>query len=127
MTFLENKEKEIKALQDFIKYEETNFQNVKKKELPITKTELDAFRYRVNDVWSILGNSKIDLFQKLDFKKKMLRSPDLKVYFAENPKEKEVLIKEINKLRKKIDADGVKVSAFVPEYLVPECLKAAYL
>lgn len=37
MTFLENKEKEIKALQEFIKYEQANFENVKKKELPITK------------------------------------------------------------------------------------------
>ena len=66
-----------------------------------------------------LGNHKVDLFQKLDFKKKMYRSPDLKTYFLENPKEREVLIKEINKLRKKIDSDGVKVSDVVPSYLVP--------
>ena len=30
----------------------------------------------------VLGNHKIDLFQQLDFKKKMLRSPDLRTYFA---------------------------------------------
>jgi len=29
------------------------------------------------------------------------------------------LVKEINKLRKKIDSDGIKVSELVPEYLVP--------
>jgi isochorismate hydrolase len=40
----------------------------------------------------------------------MYRSPDLKSYFAENPKEREVLIKEINKLRKKIDSDGIRIS-----------------
>ena len=74
----------------------------------------------------VLGNHKIELFQQLDFKKKMLRSPDLKSYFAENPKEKEVLVKEINRLRKKIDSDGVRMSEIVPEYLVPECLKASY-
>jgi hypothetical protein len=37
MTFLENKEEEIKMLQEFIKFEESHFQSVKRKELPITK------------------------------------------------------------------------------------------
>lgn len=74
----------------------------------------------------VLGNHKVDLYQQLDFKKKMLRSPDLKSYFVENPKEREVLVKEINRLRKKIDSDGVRVSEVVPEYLVPDCLKASY-
>ena len=49
----------------------------------------------------------------------MYRSPDLKTYFSENLKEREVLIKEINRLRKKIDSDGVTVSDVVPSYLVP--------
>ena len=42
-----------------------------------------------------LGNNKVEMFQKYDFKKKMIKSPDLKEYFQQNPKEKEVLIKEI--------------------------------
>ena len=67
----------------------------------------------------MLGNTKVEQFQKLDFKKKLLRSPDMKTYFVENPKERDTLIKEINKLRKKIDSDGVKVGAFVPDYLIP--------
>lgn len=33
-----------------------------------------------------LGNHKIEMFQKYDFKKKMLKSPDLKKYFEENTK-----------------------------------------
>jgi len=43
------------------------------------------------------------LFQKYDFKKKILRSPDLKAHFDENSKEKEVLIKEIKELKEKIN------------------------
>ena len=69
------------------------FEAAKIKEYPIGKKELEAFRYRINDVFMNLGNNKVELFQKYDFKKKMLKSSDLKEYFQQNPKEKEVLIK----------------------------------
>ena len=35
-------------------------------------------------------------------------------------------MKTINDLRKKIDHGKVMLSEFVPEYLIPECLKASY-
>lgn len=37
MTFIENKEEEISALQEFIKFEEEKFTTVKKKEFPISR------------------------------------------------------------------------------------------
>jgi hypothetical protein len=40
-----------------------------------------------------IGPHKVEMFQKYDFKKKILKSPDLKTHFEQNPKEKEVLIK----------------------------------
>ena len=66
------------------------------------------------------------MFQKYDFKKKILRSPDLKAHFDENPKEKEVLIKEIKELKEKINHETVTLSEYIPSYLVPECLKNSY-
>ena len=37
-----------------------------------------------------------------------------------------MLVKAINDLRKKLDHGKVAISEYVPEYLVPECLKASY-
>lgn len=66
------------------------------------------------------------MYQQLDFKKKLLKTPELKEEFDQNHKERQVLMKSINDLRKKIDHSKVMISQFVPEYLVPECLKASY-
>lgn len=66
------------------------------------------------------------MFQSLDFKKKMIKSPDLKEYFEEHPNEKQTLIKEMNNLRNKINQETVTISKYVPAYLVPECLKSSY-
>ncbi len=40
----------------------------------------------------------------------MLKSPDLKEYFDQNKKERDVLIKAINDIRKKLDYDKVTIS-----------------
>ena len=66
------------------------------------------------------------MFQKYDFKKKMLKSSDLKVYFQQNPKEKEVLIKEVTQLKRKINHEAVTISEIVAMYLVAESLKRGY-
>lgn len=61
-----------------------------------------------------------------DLKRKIIKSPDLKQYFDENPKEKEVLVKTVNTIHRKLENGKVTISEFVPSHLVPECLKAAY-
>ena len=66
-----------------------------------------------------IGNHKVENFQKLDFKKKMLKSPDLKDYFVEHPQEKSTLIQSIHQLKKQIDQEAVTISSYVPLYLVP--------
>jgi ATP-dependent RNA helicase DDX56/DBP9 len=113
-------------LQDLIAFEKERFEHTIIKELPITRKELEGFRYRVNDVWSGLSNHRADLYRQLDFKKKLLKTPELKDQFESNGKEREVLVKSINDLRKKIDHGNVTLSDFIPDYLVPECLKASY-
>lgn len=126
MTFLENKEEDIEKLQNLIAFEKERFEHAIIKELPISKKELEGFRYRVSDVWSGLTNHRADLFRQLDFKKKLLKTPELKEQFHSNAKERDALVKAINDLRKKIDHGKVTLSQLIPEYLVPECLKASY-
>ena len=58
-----------------------NFEISKSKEYPIGRKQLEAFKYRVEDVFNCLGNRKVELLREYDFKKKMLKSPDLKQYF----------------------------------------------
>ena len=71
-----------------MKYENNMFESVKAKQYPITKKELEVFRYRISDVFMNLGPHKVEMFQTLDFKKKMIKSPDLKEYFENHPHEK---------------------------------------
>ena len=66
------------------------------------------------------------MYRQLDFKKKLLKTPELKEQFESNGKERDALVRNINDLRRKIDHGKVLLSEFVPEYLVPECLKASY-
>jgi hypothetical protein len=42
----------------------------------------------VHDVWSVINNHKADLYQQLDFKKKLLKTPELKEEFESNSKER---------------------------------------
>ena len=102
------------------------FESVKVKEFPISKKELEAFRYRIQDVFMTLGNNKVDLFQKYDFKKKMLKSPDLKDYFEQNPHERDLLLKEVIELKKKINHEGVTIRELVPPYLDRESRRSGY-
>lgn len=57
-----------------------------------------------------LSNHRADLFRQLDFKKKLLKTPELKEQFESNGKERDVLVKAINDLRKKIDHSKVTIS-----------------
>ena len=66
------------------------------------------------------------MFRQLDFKKKLLKTPELKDQFESNGKERDALVRNINDLRRKIDHGKVLLSDFIPDYLVPECLKASY-
>lgn len=64
-----------------INYERGRFEHAVIKELPITRKEIEGFRYRINDTWTGLTNHRADLFRQLDFKKKLLKTPELKEQF----------------------------------------------
>lgn len=126
MTFLENTEEEVGRLQQWINAEKEAYAHAAVKELPISRTEMEGFKYRVNDVWSTLTAHRVDMYRQLDFKKKLLKSPQLKEELDQQQGQRQTLVDEINALRKKIDHGQVVLPEVVPEYMVPECLKAAY-
>ena len=66
------------------------------------------------------------MYRQLDFKKKLLKSPQLKEQLDQQQEQRQSLINDINSLRKKIDHGQVALPELIPEYLVPECLKTVY-
>lgn len=65
-------------------------------------------------MWAGLNNHRADLYRQLDFKKKLLKTPELKEQFDSNGKERDALVKAINDLRNKIDHGKVNLSEFIP-------------
>lgn len=55
----------------------------------------------------------------LDFKKKLLKSPDMKEYYAENIQEKELLIEGIQKVTQQLHKYEVRCEGECPDYLLP--------
>ncbi len=65
-------------------------------------------------MWNGLTNHRADLYRQLDFKKKLLRTPELKEQFEHNASERGALVKTINDLRRKIDHGKVCLSEYIP-------------
>lgn len=78
------------------------------REFPIKENEVEAFRYRIQDVTMNISKHQVKQAEQLDFKQKMLKSPDLSEYFSQNQKEKELLQQQIIKLKKTL-GQGVKL------------------
>lgn len=95
---VENKDQEILKLTQVIENQRAEFgDKINIKEFPLTRAEIDAFRYRITDVANGISQKQIQAAKNLDFKKKMLKSQDLKEYFEKNPTEQEQILEEIQK------------------------------
>ena len=93
------------------------------KEFPLKKAEREAFRYRIADVVNGISHKQVMNAKNLDFKKKLLKSKDMKDYFQKNVAERESLVQDIQKLSKQIKEHAVRCEMEVPEYLVPDVIK----
>lgn len=65
-----------------IEAEKEMFKKVNFKEFPLRRNEIEAFRYRVNNVYGAISYKQVQNSKMLDFKKKILKSPDMKEYYA---------------------------------------------
>lgn len=88
---------------------------------------MEAFNYRISDVVSSVGGKRADWYALVDLNKKILKSKDMAGYFGSHPGEKEVLQKKIVELTRRMNLGKVELSDEVPEYLLPEFLKEAYM
>jgi ATP-dependent RNA helicase DDX56/DBP9 len=89
------------------------------KPLPVPYNSVNAFRYRVEDVFRGITKKSVKEARLKEIKLEMLRSTKLKAHFEDNPREKELLQTQ-NVLKPKMVRQHLKA---IPKYLVPETLK----
>lgn len=78
-------------------------------------------------MYGSIGGRRADWFAVVDLNKKILKSKDMAGYFESHPDEKQVLQKKIMELTKKVNMGKVELGEELPEYLLPEFLKGAYM
>ncbi|CAD8156142.1 unnamed protein product [Paramecium pentaurelia] len=116
-----NNEQNVETVMQFVNAE---YNNVNCKEYPIKQNEIEAFRYRIEDTTKNISKYQVKMAEQIDFKKKMVKSPDLVEYFQQNQKEKELLQDQIVQLKKKLNRSSIQLpQGPVPEYLLPEFIK----
>jgi len=89
-------------------------------ELPIKPDQMESFKYRCSDVYRGITKKQINLMKAVDFKKLIIKSKNLEEYFEEHEKEKELIVKDVEKMTKKIVKHAVKMEDSVPAYLLGE-------
>lgn len=92
--------------------------------LPINKSDVQLFEYRINEVLQTLSRSQIKLYQLIEVKKLMLKSKKMKAYFVDHQSERDLLLSKLNKMVKQFKKHEVKLPSDVPSYLTPSFLKA---
>lgn len=89
-------------------------------ELPVSAKQIDSFRYRCSDVYRGITLKQIEMMKNVDVKRQILRSPKLKEYFEDHEKERDVIVKDIESMTKKINNKAAFMSADLPSYLIEE-------
>ncbi|CAK78110.1 unnamed protein product (macronuclear) [Paramecium tetraurelia] len=116
-----NNEQNVETVMQFVN---TEYNNINCKEYPIKQNEIEAFRYRIEDTTKNISKYQVKMAEQIDFKKKMIKSPDLVEYFQQNQKEKELLQDQIVQLKKKLNRSAIQLpQGPVSEYLLPEFIK----
>lgn len=86
-------------------------------------SEIEGFRYRVNDAYNSISRIKIKNARMKEIKGQILNSTKLKSYFEENPKDLKVLRHD----KTLVPTDQKPHMKNIPDYLVPDALKHVML
>jgi len=89
-------------------------------QLPVKEEQVKTFRYRCTDIYKSITQKQINTLKTLDIKKQLVKSKELKEYFDDHSKERELVIKDIEKLAQKVARHSVKMQDHVPSYLLEE-------
>jgi len=89
-------------------------------QLPIKEDQLRSFRYRCTDILEGITNKQINGLKTLDIKRQILKSKELKEYFEEHQKERDLVIHDLEAVSKKIALHSVKMESDVPSYLISD-------
>lgn len=81
--------------------------------------EVEAFRYRAMDAWRAITKVTVRDARNKEIKEQLLACDELKTYFAEHQREKQVLhnVRAARPVKKQLQL------AEVPDYIVPDALK----
>lgn len=81
--------------------------------------EVEAFRYRAMDAWRAITKVTVRDARNKEIKEQLLACDDLKAYFEQNQREKQVLnnVRPVRAVKKQLQL------AEVPDYIVPDALK----
>jgi ATP-dependent RNA helicase DDX56/DBP9 len=83
-------------------------------------SELDNFRYRVDDTLRSITSAAVKELRAAEIKREILNSTKLKTYFAENPNDLKVLRHDKAIAHPIIPKDHLK---YIPEYLIPASMR----
>lgn len=86
-------------------------------ELPVKAEQVKSFRYRCTDIYRSITNKQINILKTMDIKRQILKSKELKEYFDEHSKERDLIVHDIDKLAKQVSNHSVKMEETVPSYL----------
>jgi ATP-dependent RNA helicase DDX56/DBP9 len=88
------------------------------KELPVTSDQIDSFKYRCTDIYKGITRKQINTLKTMDVKKQLLKSKELKGYFDEHRKERELIVDNINRLSQEISHRAITMEDSLPSYLL---------
>lgn len=89
-------------------------------QLPVKEDQLRSFSYRCTDVLESITKKQIDNMKNVDIKRQVLKSKELKEYFEDHQKERDLVIHDLESMTKQIALHSVKMQNDVPSYLIQD-------
>ena len=87
-------------------------------ELPLKDEQLKSFTYRCTDIYKGITKKQISILKTVDVKKQIIKSKELKEYFDDHQKERNLIVSDIEKLCQQVSHHSVKMQDNVPSYLI---------
>ena len=112
------------SLDDFFEAQQADFGRVLFEPSPISKSDVDLFAYRVDNVLAALTPKQVKNIIAVETKRIILKSHKMKEHFKASPKERELVVAKLHELSNEIKKHTVTSPFEIPSYLQPSFLTA---
>lgn len=116
--FLGHSEDNKELLFSLLEQNKTRSKSNTIQELPIKTESIKTFTYRCTDIYRGITIKQINTLKTMDIKRQILKSKELKEYFDEHRKERELIVKDIDKMAKKVSTHAIQMESNIPSYLL---------